>query len=100
MDCLSDNCEVGEETTGTCQPLPEAGESCTFRCAGDLRCGFDQDDYRCSPRLSAGESCDVDEDCTSGHCAGEPGQSTCSGRPASGPSRWMAPVPNSVDVTP
>jgi hypothetical protein len=79
MDCFSDNCETGEETTGTCQPLPEAGQPCTFRCAGDLRCGFDQDEYRCGLRLAAGESCDVDEDCTSGNCTGEPGQSTCSG---------------------
>ncbi len=58
-----DECAEGlgcDFDTGTCEPLPGAGESCNFSdCAGDLFCNYDPDtgEGTCGPLPKIGEPC-------------------------------------------
>lgn len=77
-DCTDGPCVYADEEEGTCTPLPQAGEPCTFTCAEPLRCGLDSNlEYRCPPRLQLGEACSDGDDCESLQCLGDLGSETC-----------------------
>ncbi len=77
-DCIDGFCDSAGGEQGTCLPLPQSTEVCTFTCAEPLRCGLDSDqEYRCLPRLEGGQPCARDEDCESQLCDGDAGAQTC-----------------------